>query len=338
MTEGGTRLDLDEALALLQTIRSSVVQRPWQPNRPMEQALDGLGASLSELGRARRELAQLHQEVVALRAERDEIERSRAELEGRLYALQKLEVVGRLAGGIAHDFNNLILIIMGRAGILLECMREGDPGRKHAREIRKAGRRASALARQLLACSRPKKRDPRPLDSCQAVEGTVEMLELVVGTWIELELNLDRDAGEVEVDRGQLEQIILNLAMNARDAMPSGGTLRIATRRVALRGEELAGAGRQGEFVVLSVTDTGAGIDPSIQDRIFEPYFTTKREGHGTGLGLASVLGIVRQHHGWITVRSAPGEGARFEVYLPCVRTSGGPRFLLASSQGATTG
>jgi two-component system, cell cycle sensor histidine kinase and response regulator CckA len=334
MTAEGTSLDLEDLWTLLQTIRSSLAETT---DRPMERALDSLGASLSELRDARCELARLREEVVSLRSERNELERRRAELEARLFALQKLEVVGRLASGIAHDFNNLILIVMGRAGILLERLPEGDPGRKHAREIRKAGRRASALARQLLAFSRPKKREPHPLDSFQAVEGTVEMLELVVGKGIALQLDLDPLAGAVEIERGQLEQIILNLAMNARDAMPSGGTLSIATRRVALRCRELVGDARSGVFVVLTVADTGIGIDASIQELIFEPYFTTKGEGQGTGLGLASVLCLVRQHHGWVRVSSSPGEGARFDVYLPWVRSSGGPRALLAAPRESQT-
>jgi two-component system, cell cycle sensor histidine kinase and response regulator CckA len=325
MLPGDPHIDLDTAFARLRTLRSSVDHRPWRPGMPMEQALEALGASLQELRRAQSDIGRLRAEVRVLRRERDAAKRGQAELEQRCVSLQKLESLGRLAGSIAHDFNNLVLIVTGRAELLLEQIPESHPHRKHAREIRKAGRRASALARQLLAFSRPKHGRPGALDSPAALEGTREMLETVVGRTITLEVSLDPEAGAIAIERSELEQMILNLAMNARDAMPRGGTLSIETRRRDLRNTDVPSTrvARPGSYVVISVSDTGIGMDEATRARIFEPYFTTKEERQGTGLGLPSAVAIARQYGGWITVRSAPGQGSRFEIYLPRARAGG---------------
>jgi PAS domain S-box-containing protein len=254
---------------------------------------------------------------------RDVTERRRAEealrqSEEQLRQAQKMEAVGRLAGGIAHDFNNLLTVITGRSELLLRRLPPDDPVRRDLEQIKKTADRAATLTKQLLAFSRKQMLQPKVLDLNGIVAGVAQMLQRLIGEDIDLVTLLDPNLGAVLVDPAQIEQIILNLAVNARDAMPQGGRLSIETANIDLgAGFAAANPGASaGPYVLLQVSDTGSGMNPDVQAHIFEPFFTTKDVGKGTGLGLATVYGIVKQHDGCITVESAPGAGATFRVYL----------------------
>ena len=225
---------------------------------------------------------------------------------------QKMEAVGRLAGGVAHDFNNLLSVILGFAHILERRLPDDDRLRRPTDEIVRAAERAAGLTRQLLRFSRKEVPAPRVLDLNSVVRGTLAMLERVIGEGIELETRLHDDLSPVRVDAGQLEQVILNLALNARDAMPEGGRLSIETAPASPSPPSGARAG-----IRLTVVDTGCGIVPEVRARLFEPFFTTKEVGKGTGLGLATVLGIVTDAGGRVEVESEPLRGSSFHVFLP---------------------
>ncbi len=237
------------------------------------------------------------------------------ESEDQLRQSQKMDAIGRLAGGVAHDFNNLLTVILGYGEQLLERLKPGDPMRGAAEEIQNAAERAAALTRQLLAFSRKQMLEPRSLDLNRTAAGTGELLRRLIGEDIALEVKLDPSLGRVHADEHQMQQVIMNLAINARDAMPGGGRLTIATANadVAVADQHLP----PGRYVKLMVSDTGIGMDAETRARVFEPFFTTKELGKGTGLGLATVYGIVRQTGGYIWVDSAPGQGTVFRVYLP---------------------
>jgi len=242
-------------------------------------------------------------------------------LEDQLRQAQKMEAVGRLAGGVAHDFNNLLMVIQGHTSLLGERLPDGSGERRSVDQIQKSAERAATLTRQLLAFSRMQVMQPRVLDLNGVVADTGKMLRRVIGEHIELILRYDSGLGRVKADPGQIEQVLLNLVVNARDAMPSGGKLVIETCNLMI---DEAAARRTsslqpGSYVVLSVSDTGVGMDPETQSHIFEPFFTTKEQGKGTGLGLATVYGIVQQSGGHITVYSQPGQGATFRLYFPRV-------------------
>jgi PAS domain S-box-containing protein len=248
----------------------------------------------------------------------------RKRLEDELRQAQRMEVVGRLAGGIAHDFNNLITVIIGWVRMLDHRTASEDVGRKEIEQIGKAAERAAILTQQLLAFSRRQVLRPEVLDLNQVICAMHAMLERLIREDIQLRTSLDPELGGVSADRGQLEQVLLNLAVNARDAMPSGGRLLIETTAVEVSGSPW---GEQlgllpGRYARLIVSDTGHGMDERTRRQIFEPYFTTKDTGKGTGLGLATVYGIVVQSGGAITVESEPGAGARFTIHLPTVNAA----------------
>jgi PAS domain S-box-containing protein len=259
--------------------------------------------------------------------EQQRAEAERANLQAQLEQAQKMESIGRLAGGVAHDFNNLLSVILSYAGFAAEALRESDPLRADVVEIQAAARRAATLTRQLLAFGRKQILKPEPLDLRKVITGTENMIRRLLGEDIEVVVRFSDDIGTVMADPGQLEQVLVNLAVNARDAMPRGGTLTIDVANVEL-GEgspERHLASKPGRYVVVSVSDTGCGMDAATKERIFEPFFTTKEKGKGTGLGLSTVYGIVTQSGGQVSVESEPGRGAIFRVHLPHVDGSKAP-------------
>jgi PAS domain S-box-containing protein len=244
----------------------------------------------------------------------------RLRLEEQLRQAQKMEAVGRLAGGVAHDFNNILTAISSYSELLLADFATEDPRRADVEEIRKATDRAAALTRQLLAFSRRQVLQPKVVDLNAVIAGAEKLLRRLIGEDIALVTRLDPALGAVRADAGQLEQVIMNLAVNARDAMKTGGTLTLETENVAIDATTLAGEERiiaPGQYVLLRVRDTGSGMDADTRRHLFEPFFTTRDKGKGTGLGLATVYGIVKQSGGFIWVDSEPGRGASFRIYLP---------------------
>ena len=263
----------------------------------------------------------------------------RRQLEHQLQQAQKMEAIGRLAGGVAHDFNNLVTVITGYSDLLLRSLEETSPLRRIIEEMKRAGERAALLTRQLLAFSRNQPIEPRPLDVNGVIADTEKMFRRLIGEDIELITNLRPDIGPVRADPGQLQQVLINLVVNARDAMPQGGTLTIETDRVELDAEYAARRGNvlPGPYVVLSVSDTGCGMDAETLSHIFEPFFTTKGE-KGTGLGLATVYGIVAQCGGHIDVMSEVGQGTTFKIYLPRIVASHQEEVTSAPCGGAYGG
>ncbi len=262
--------------------------------------------------------------VCADLTEHKRAEDERRRLEEQLRQGQKMEAIGRLSGGVAHDFNNLLTVILGNVSLIETLERLPRELADSLTEIKEAASRAANLTRQLLAFSRKQPLRPTRLDLNQVVTDMTRMLRRIMGEDIQLEARLDPQPMEVHADHAMIEQVVLNLAVNARDAMPRGGRLTLATALIELAPEQVppvTGAG-PGRFVRLTVADTGSGIAPEVLPRIFEPFFTTKDVGKGTGLGLATVYGVIEQHRGWVAVSSEVARGTRFEVHLPACTTA----------------
>jgi two-component system cell cycle sensor histidine kinase/response regulator CckA len=319
-TFGGTfkafveRIHPDDRTAVLETIGKamvsgadfSVLHRSIRPDGTVRW-LSGKGRILLEHGQPVRGVG-ISLDVTERRA-----------LEAQYLQAQKMEAVGRLAGGVAHYFNNLLTAILGYCDLLLTDLDPVDPRHADIREIHKAGTRAAGLTRQLLAFSRKQIIEPTRLDLNDLVAGLREMLGRLIGEDVELVLRLGAGLAAVQADRGQVEQIVMNLAINARDAMPTGGTLTIDTANVDLDEHDATVhfSVKPGTYAALTISDTGTGMTPEVQARLFEPFYTTKEVGKGTGLGLATVHGIVTQCGGSARVYSEVGKGTSFNVYLP---------------------
>jgi len=268
----------------------------------------------------------------------DVTERNR--LEAQLRQSAKMEAVGMLAGGIAHDFNNLLTIINGYSQILLNALPAADPNHRAVEQIMKAGERAAGLTRQLLSHSRRQALQPKLLNLNQLLTGMEPMLRRLIAEDVELRFAPGREIGQVKADPGQLEQVVMNLAVNARDAMPRGGVLTIETRNVELDEHDTSTqiATKPGKYVALVVGDSGSGMDAETRARLFEPFFTTKTQGHGTGLGMTTVVSIVKQSGGAIEVSSEPGKGTSVKVYLPRIDQPAAPEIetVLAKATGGS--
>jgi two-component system, cell cycle sensor histidine kinase and response regulator CckA len=258
--------------------------------------------------------------------ERVRAEAERTRLEDSLRQAQRLESIGRLAGGVAHDFNNLLTVIGGNLSLAMSNMRAEDPGRDYLVEAMQAADSAANLTRQLLTFSRKQVIDPRVVDLNGVVRELEKMLRRLIGEDVDLQVALAEGLGRTRVDVGLFEQVLVNLAVNARDAMPDGGQLTIETSNVTIDEAYCRSHvdARPGRYVMLAVSDSGIGMDASVKGHVFEPFFTTKEQGKGTGLGLAMVYGAVAQHGGHVEVYSEPGRGATFKVYLPRVDEAAG--------------
>jgi signal transduction histidine kinase len=265
------------------------------------------------------EVMEVTDAFVGMRASLQSTQKEQKQLEERLRQAHKMEAVGRLAGGVAHDFNNLLTIIRGNSDLLIDRAGADDFHRKCVGQIQKASGRAVSMTRQLLAFSRMQVLQPRVLDLNVIVSEMGKMLPRLIGEHIEYSFSPDSSLASVKADPGQIEQVILNLAVNARDAMPQGGNLSVRTCNISMDPAEATKRPPMspGQYALLTVTDTGHGMDEATKAHIFEPFFTTKEIGKGTGLGLATVYGIVKQSGGFVWVVSSPGNGTTFEIYLP---------------------
>ncbi len=275
--------------------------------------------------------------------ERHKNEAEKAALEAQLEQAQRLESIGRLAGGVAHDFNNHLTVINGYCEMLLAQLDAADPVRESITEIRAAGERASGLTGQLLAFSRKQVIEPAPMGLNEAIADATKMIRRLIGEDIEMVTHMEPACPVIMADKGQLNQILLNLAVNARDAMPNGGVFTLQTGVVEIDAHYAAHhpEAREGSFATLTISDNGMGMPPEVIGQIFEPFFTTKKPGAGTGLGLSTVYGIVRQSGGWIRVYSEPGRGASFAMYFPrmdaAAETSSAPGREEAALGGSET-
>jgi signal transduction histidine kinase/ActR/RegA family two-component response regulator len=312
------RLPTDIEMKLLQALAdsTSVALENAQLYAELEERIAERSEALES---ARRAEAQALKELEERRRTQAQLDRTEAQLRQS----QKMDAVGQLAGGIAHDFNNLLSVILSFAAMASEALPPGNPVRDDLAEVSLAGERAAALTKRLLTFSRQQIVEPRLINVGEVTRGMEMMLRRLLGEHVELDVSVAGDLFPVMADAGQLEQVLMNLAVNARDAMPEGGKLTVEVTNVHLSGEYTnAYLGvRDGDYLMLAVSDTGIGMDRETQSHIFEPFFTTKAHGKGTGLGLSTVYGIVKQSGGHIWVYSESGEGTTFKVYLP--RSSG---------------
>jgi signal transduction histidine kinase len=321
------------AIVLLLLTYSSLVRWVSRPLHHIMESLkrndpkpvDGMSKDTSEFGelaRTTRKFFEQRDNLVREMEERRVTEEALRKSEEELRHSQKMEAVGRLAGGVAHDFNNLLTAIIGYAELISTRVTSNTLARQNADLIRKAGEQAAALTRQLLAFSRKQILQPKIIDLNELVVEMEKLLRRVIGERFDLQTQPDAEIGRVKADPSQIEQVVLNLGVNARDAMPRGGELIIRTANVRLdqtTAPQILASLTPGDYVMLSVTDTGAGMSEETKAHIFEPFFTTKGPGKGTGLGLATVYGIVRQTGGGISVESEPGKGSTFRIYFPMV-------------------
>ena len=321
------------AVVVLLLISCSLVRWVSQPLRRIMESLKRSDAKpidrlcwdhseFGELARTTKKFFEQRDNLMKEMEERRATEEALRKSEEELRHSQKMEAVGRLAGGVAHDFNNLLTAIIGYAELIATRASSNNLAKQNAELIRKAGEQAAALTRQLLAFSRKQILQPKVIDLNELVVEMEKLLRRVIGERFDLQSQPHAEVGRVKADPSQIEQVVLNLGVNARDAMPRGGKLIIRTENVRLdqtAAAQLSASLRAGDYVMLSVTDTGAGMDEETMSHIFEPFFTTKGPGKGTGLGLATVYGIVRQTGGGISVESEPGKGSVFRIYLPQV-------------------